>query len=122
LRGPPFLLLLNEFPDEQADREGGRRNLIILLGRRAAASIYALAGLATPAAIILAVVIDTLPPLCLAAALPSLLLVKPVRWALTDPSQPVPNSALGANVAWNLATNTLMALSLVIAVYQRSNV
>ncbi len=116
------LLLLNEFPDEQADREGGRRNLVILLGRRAAASIYALAGLATPAAIVLAVLIGALPPLCLAAALPSFLLVKPVRWALTDPSQPPPNSALGANVAWNLTTNTLIALTLFIAIVQRSNV
>jgi len=28
------LLLLNEFPDELADRAGGRRNLVLLLGRR----------------------------------------------------------------------------------------
>ena len=35
------LLLLNEFPDEQADRAGGRRNLVLLLGRRGAALVYA---------------------------------------------------------------------------------
>ncbi len=109
------LLLLNEFPDEQADREGGRRSLVILLGRRAAASIYAAAGLATPLAIVVAVLLRMLPPLSLVAVLPSLLLVKPLRWVLADPKAPVPIPALGANVAWNLATNTVMALTLVIA-------
>jgi len=110
------LLLLNEFPDEQADREGGRRNLVILLGRRAAAWIYTAAGLATPLAIVIAVVLRVLPPLSLIAVLPSMLLVKPLQWALSDPELPVPIPALGANVAWNLATNTVLALTLVIAV------
>ncbi len=109
------LLLLNEFPDEEADRRGGRRNLVILLGRRVAAGIYIVAGLATPSAIVLAVVLRVLPPLCLVGVLPSLLLVKPVQWALTDSSKPVPIPALGANVAWNLATNTLIALTLIVA-------
>lgn len=79
------LLLLNEFPDDEADRGGGRRNLVILLGRKTAAWIYVVAGLATPAALVVAVVLGVLPALCLVAALPSLLLMKPVRWALSDP-------------------------------------
>lgn len=114
------LLLLNEFPDENADRMGGRRNLVILFGRRAAAWIYVLAGLATPSAIVLAVCLRVVPPLCLAAALPSLLLVKPLQWALGDPSNPVPIPALGANVVWNLATNSLVALTLIVAMFLRS--
>jgi 1,4-dihydroxy-2-naphthoate octaprenyltransferase len=109
------LLLLNEFPDEEPDRKGGRRNLVILLGRRAAAWVYVLASFATPLAIAMVVFLRVLPPLCLVAALPSLLLVKPVQWALTDPSQPVPIPALGANVVWNLATNALLAAMLVVA-------
>ena len=109
------LLLLNEFPDEAADREGGRRNLVILLGRRPAAWLYAIAGIATPLAIIVAVLLRVLPPLCLVAVLPSLLLVKPLRWVFTEPGSPVPIPALGANVVWNLATNTVMALTLVVA-------
>jgi len=111
------LLLLNEFPDEEADRRGGRRNLIILFGRKAAAWIYVVAGLAAPAAIVAAVVLQVLPPICLAATLPSLLLVNPVRWAVKDPAEPVPIPALGANVVWNLATNTLVALTLVVAIF-----
>jgi len=111
------LLLLNEFPDEEADRKGGRRNLVILLGRRAAAWIYVVAGLATPSAIVFAVLLRVLPPLCLIAVLPSLLLAKPIRWALGDPSEPVPIPALGANVVWNLATNTFVALALIAVMF-----
>ena len=113
------LLLLNEFPDEEADRRGGRRNLIILFGRKAAAWIYVLAGLATPAAIIIAVALGVLPPLCLVAALPSLLLAKPIAWAVKDPAAPVPIPAMGANVVWNLATNSLMAIALIVAILFR---
>jgi len=111
------LLLLNEFPDEKADRGGGRRNLVILLGRKTAAWIYVVAGIATPAALIAAVILGVLPALCLVAVLPSLLLAKPVQWAASDPSEPVPIPALGANVVWNLATNTLVALTLIVAMY-----
>jgi 1,4-dihydroxy-2-naphthoate octaprenyltransferase len=114
------LLLLNEFPDEAADRGGGRRNLVILLGRKTAAWIYVVAGLATPAALIVAVILGVLPALCLAAALPSLLLVKPVQWAAADPAEPVPIPALGANVVWNLATNSLVALTLIVAIFLKS--
>ncbi len=112
------LLLLNEFPDEAADRAGGRRNLVILLGRNRAAWVYAAAGLAVPLSIIAAVVLDALPPLVLVAVLPSLLLVQPLRWVIADPSQPVPIPALGANVIWNLATNSLVAITLVISIFQ----
>ncbi len=110
------LLLLNEFPDEAADRAGGRRNLIVLLGRRPAAWIYGAAAVATPLWIVAAVVLSALPMLALAAALPSLLLAKPLQWVAGDVSRPVPIPALGANVIWNLATNTVMAISLLGAV------
>jgi 1,4-dihydroxy-2-naphthoate octaprenyltransferase len=113
------LLLLNEFPDELADRAHGRRNLVILLGRRPAALIYAVAALLTPVSIVGAVVVSVLPPLSLAAVLPSLLLVKPLGWAFSDPSRDVPIPALGANVMWNLSTNSLLAISLVIMILTR---
>lgn len=109
------LLLLNEFPDEHADRAGGRRNLVLMLGRRAAARLYAAAALLTPAVILVAVGVGALPAAALAAALPSLFLVKPLSWAFRRPDEPVPLPAFGANVAWNLATNTLLAGAIVIA-------
>jgi 1,4-dihydroxy-2-naphthoate octaprenyltransferase len=113
------LLLLNEFPDEEADRRGGRRNLVLLLGRRAAAWIYALAAVLVPSSLLLAVALGALPRLALVAALPSLMLARPLGWALTRPRQPVPIPALGANVAWNLATNAALAATLVAATLLR---
>jgi 1,4-dihydroxy-2-naphthoate octaprenyltransferase len=109
------LLLLNEFPDESADRDGGRRNLVILLGRRRAAAVYSAAALMTPTAILTAVAVDVLPLLSLAAIIPSLLLVKPLRWAFSNPSDPVPIPALGSNVVWILATNSVLGVSLAVA-------
>lgn len=113
------LLLLNEFPDEVADRKGGRKNLVILLGRRAAALTYAAAAIATPISIVAAVVVGWLPAPALIGTLPSLLLVKPLQWVFGDTDQPVPIPAMGANVAWNLATNALLAVGLVAAVMLR---
>ena len=113
------LLLLNEFPDEEADRAGGRKNLVLLLGRARAAWVYAIAALAVPASLVVAVVVGVLPPLALVALLPSLLLAKPLQWVFADPSQPVPIPALGANVIWNLTTNSLIAITLVIAIALR---
>ncbi len=106
------LLLLNEFPDEKADQEGGRRNLVLLMGRKGAALIYVAAAILTPASIAVAVVAGALPPLCLLGILPSMLLVPPFRWALGDRAGEVPIPALGANVAWNLLTNLTVAAAL----------
>jgi 1,4-dihydroxy-2-naphthoate octaprenyltransferase len=109
------LLLLNEFPDEEADRGGGRRNLVLLLGRKGAALVYAAAALLTPASIVIAVLLGALPALALVAALPSLLLAKPLAWAFGDTRKPVPLPAMGANVVWNLATNSVLAIALAAA-------
>jgi 1,4-dihydroxy-2-naphthoate octaprenyltransferase len=113
------LLLLNEFPDEEADRAGGRRNLVLLLGRRGAALVYAAAALLTPASIVAGVVLGALPPHALAAVLPSALLVKPLAWAFRDSRLAVPLPAMAANVVWNLATNAVLALALAAALLLR---
>jgi 1,4-dihydroxy-2-naphthoate octaprenyltransferase len=109
------LLLLNEFPDEVADRRGGRKNLLVLFGRRKAARIYVLAGWLTKISLLVPVLTGIFPPVCLLALLPSAALIPPTRWALTQPEEPVPVPALGANVVWNLATNSVLALCLALA-------
>jgi 1,4-dihydroxy-2-naphthoate octaprenyltransferase len=109
------LLLLNEFPDEEADRAGGRRHLVITLGRRGAAWVYAAAALGVPVAHAIAVAFGAIPPLCLLAMVPSALLVRPLSWAFTRPEEPVPIPAMGDNVIWNLATNVVMAATLALA-------
>jgi 1,4-dihydroxy-2-naphthoate octaprenyltransferase len=109
------LLLLNEFPDEEADRTGGRRNLVILLGRPRAALVYVLATVAVPVALAGSVLARALPAWTLIACLPTLLAAPGLRWALGRPQEPVPLPALGGNVIWNLATNLLLALGLFLA-------
>lgn len=106
------LLLLNEFPDEKADRKGGRKNLVLILGRRPAALVYAVAAILVPVWIVGAVVRGSLPAFALLGALPSILLVPPLRWAFGHSSEEVPIPAMGANVVWNLATNTLLGIGL----------
>ena len=109
------LLLLNEFPDEEADRAGGRRHLVITLGRRKAAWVYALAALGVPVSIAVSVALGALPPLCLFAIVPSALLARPLGWAFARPGEPVPIPAMGDNVIWNLATNVVVAATLALA-------
>ncbi|NWG12682.1 MAG: prenyltransferase [Acidobacteria bacterium] len=109
------LLLLNEFPDETADHAGGRKNIVLMLGRRGAAYVYSAAAILTPLSIAAAVAAGLLPAVCLIAMVPSLFLVLPLRWAFGAAQDPVPVAALGTNVAWNLLTNVFMAAALAIA-------
>lgn len=106
------LLLLNEFPDVAADRVGGRRNLVHRLGRETAAIVYVLACLAVPTSIVAGVVVDALPPLALLAVLPSVILARPVSWAIDRPTTVPTVDDLRDNVIWVLATNALLALGL----------
>lgn len=106
------LLLLNEFPDEKADRAGGRLNLVLLLGRRRAALVYVAAALATPAIIVAAVVAGWLPLPALVGVLPTWFAIPAIRWGLSVPAEPVPIPAMAGNVIWNLATNSLVAAGL----------
>jgi 1,4-dihydroxy-2-naphthoate octaprenyltransferase len=111
------LLLLNEFPDEKADLAGGRLNLVLMLGRRRAAFVYAAAAVATPAVILVAVLAHGLPPLALVGCLPFWFAVPAVRWAVSQPEQPVPIPVMAGNVIWNLATNALLGAGLGLAAY-----
>ncbi|MFB6267289.1 MAG: prenyltransferase [Halodesulfurarchaeum sp.] len=108
------LLLLNEFPDQEADRRGGRRNLIHRLGRRGAALVYSLAAFGVPVSIVAGVALGFFAWPALLGALPSLALVRPISWALGSPSSPVSEEALRDNVLWILSTNLLLAAGLLI--------
>jgi 1,4-dihydroxy-2-naphthoate octaprenyltransferase len=113
------LLLLNEFPDEKADRAGGRLNLVLLLGRSRAALVYVAAAVATPLTIAAAVWAGGFPAIALVGCLPFWFAVPAVRWAVSQPQQPVPIPAMAGNVTWNLATNTLLGAGLGLAAYLR---
>lgn len=106
-----LLLLLNEIPDADADRAGGRRHLVIAFGKRGAAYLYGL-GLAGVYGII-----ALLPPAGLAdwlvyiALAPAPLAVKvcidAVRHAHDTPRL---TPALGLNVLVVLGTDAMLAL------------
>lgn len=102
------LLLLAEFPDAAADKSGGRRHLVILLGPRTAGFIYIAAGIATPLSIFIAIAIGLLPILTILATLPSLFLVPAFRWCLDTSSSEIPTKALAGNVFWNLSTHGVL--------------
>ncbi len=108
------LLLLNEFPDEWADRRGGRRNLVLILGRQPAAVMWVVVALFVPAWLLVAVILGLLPALALTACGPSLLLASAFHWAFNDSAADPPSSVLAANVVWNLVTNVVLGLVLFI--------
>ncbi len=106
------LLLLNEFPDIEPDRRGGRLNIIHMVGVNRGALIYLLAGLAVPVSILGAVLIGWLPALALVGILPSVFLARQMHWYLTDQPPDIPVAALRDNVIWVLATNFLLAVGI----------
>lgn len=70
------LLLLNQFPDVNADQQVGRRNYPIILGLGASTIIFSLLHLSALLLVILGVSLDWLPPQVLVALLAAALLVK----------------------------------------------
>jgi 1,4-dihydroxy-2-naphthoate octaprenyltransferase len=109
------LLLLNQFPDMEADRSVGRHNYVILLGRPRASRIYtAFMGL-TYLSVIGGVLLRLLPVTALLALLTVPLAVRASRDAqrfADDPPRLIP--AQGQNVMVNLLTPTLLAIGLLI--------
>lgn len=55
------LLLLNEFPDVEADHAGGRRHIVIILGKKRAAIVYASLLFVVYSALILGVITGMMP-------------------------------------------------------------
>ncbi len=110
------LLLLNQFPDVEADREAGRRHLPIAWGRpRAARVLVALYALAY-ASLAWGVATGVLPRACLLGFATLPLAALAARDALRHADEPqalLP--AMGRNVIVNLATPVLVALGLVVA-------
>lgn len=109
------LLLLNQFPDREADQAVGRRNLVIVLGRPAAAHwVLGLHGLAA-AGLGLGVLLHSLPPARLWGMLPVLLTWPLGRQLLRHADTPAHLlPAMTLNVAAALAVPTSMALTLLL--------
>lgn len=113
-----LLLFLNEFPDAEADRIGGRRHLVILMGKRRAAILYVVATAATYLSIIYAVLAGVLPLAVIVALLTLPIAFKACRLVLQeygDIQKLVP--ALGLNVIMILVTILLIGVGFVFALF-----
>lgn len=105
------LLLLNQFPDRDADRSVGRKHILIVWGPRRSSVVYGLFLAAAYGAILVGVVIGLLPRLSLLGWLTLPLAIRTAIGAYRhaeDTPKLVPY--LGANVILNLATPALVAL------------
>ena len=107
-----LLLLLNEFPDLEADRSGGRRHLVIMLGRPGAAVVYSVSLAAVYLMLIVGVIAGWFPTTVLLALATLPLAFKAALTALKHGEvfeKMVP--ALGANVGVVLGTDLLIAVA-----------
>jgi len=107
-----LLLFLNEFPDLEADRAGGRRHLLVLLGKKVSARMYAAGLIACYAFILAGVLMNRFPTLILITLLTVPLAVKAAATTLKhyDNFEKM-IGAQGANVGVVLGTDLLIALA-----------
>ena len=107
-----LLLFLNEFPDLEADREGGRKHLVIVLGRQRAAVVYTAAMIVMYSILVVGVVAGLFPVYVLMALATVPLALKASLTALKHHDNfDKMVGALGANVGTVLATDLLIAVA-----------
>jgi len=109
------LLLLNQFPDVEADRAVGRRNVPIVLGRRASSLVYGAFLAGAYGSIAAGLAWGILPSAAAVALLPGLaapLLALRVRRNADDRERLVP--LLGWNVALTLITIVLLGVGIAV--------
>ena len=111
-----LLLLLNEFPDREADKEGGRYHLVVHFGTRISARIYFWSLILLYLIIAGISMIDSIPDSILLALIPFPLAI----WAAThifrfhhDPARLIP--AQGMNVAVVILTDLFLAMGYFLA-------
>jgi len=105
------LLFLNEFPDLEADKKGGRYHLVIALGPKKASRLYAGLVLFTYLSIIGGVAFKLMPPLTIIGFLSMLFAYKAIKITFQNYNNAqgmVP--ALKANVLTVLLTDAFLAL------------
>jgi len=112
------LLFLNEFPDWEADRKGGRRHFVISLGKKDASYLFVTLLTVSYLCIIVGVLTEMMPVLTLIGLGTIGFGWKAARGALkyydnTEKLVPI----LGANVITILGTQALLAIGYVIAIF-----
>ena len=109
------LLLLNQFPDVEADRDVGRKHLPIVIGRRASSLLYAGFLVMTYIVLIWGVYSQYLPRASLIGLATAVLAVPVILGAYRyaeNAKKLIP--AMGINVAINILTPALISIGLII--------
>jgi 1,4-dihydroxy-2-naphthoate octaprenyltransferase len=109
------LLILNEFPDLEADRAGGRRNIPIMLGLNGAAKIYCLVVSSAYVWLLALVVARILPVFALIAFITLPVAIRAITLVMRDyQSDRKLMKALGLNVIVVLTVPFLVSLGTII--------
>jgi 1,4-dihydroxy-2-naphthoate polyprenyltransferase len=108
------LLLLNQFPDLEADKNAGRRHFPILIGRKKSAWIYTGFLVAAYTLLLICVYLDFLPIYCLLGLLSLLFAIPAVRVVLryADDMERL-KPALALNAAVTLSTPVLVSAGII---------
>jgi len=109
--------LLNEFPDTEADKAGGRKHLVIKLGKKRSARLYAASMMFVFLFILLLPLMGFASPWLYLALLPFPLALKASLTAMQygeETSKLLP--AMGMNVMVVLGTDLLIAVAVIIQI------
>lgn len=109
------LLLLNEFPDVEADRKAGRKTLPIVMGKAGASKVYAVLTGVVYLWIIGAVVAGQMPAFCLLGLLTLPLAVKAIQGALKPQEMNKLVPAMASNVLVVLLTQLLLGIGYILS-------
>ncbi|TET16029.1 MAG: prenyltransferase [Dehalococcoidia bacterium] len=110
------LLLLNQFPDVDADASADRRHLPIVIGRKGSSDVYALLLVAAYVALVISVVAEVLPYMALFGLLTlplGLMAVRGARKYCDEIENLIP--VMGRNVLLTLLLPLLMAIGIIIS-------
>jgi 1,4-dihydroxy-2-naphthoate octaprenyltransferase len=109
------LLLLNQFPDVEADRSIGRKHFPIAIGRKASSILYGVLLLLAYLSVIAGVIMELLPIFSLIALLTAILAWRAYQGTHQNAENiPALIPSMGMNVIINLVTPLLLAVGLFI--------
>ena len=108
------LLLLNEFPDAEADKIGHKKTLPITVGKRKSAIVYSVLTILVYVWIVAAVIAGQMPVFCLIALMTLPLAIKAIRgsFGYEEMSKILP--AMANNVLTVLGTQALLGLGYIL--------
>jgi 1,4-dihydroxy-2-naphthoate octaprenyltransferase len=109
------LLMLNELPDVEADKKGGRETLPIVVGKKRAGIVYSILTLLVYAWIIAGIALGFTPVFCLISLLSFPVAVKAIKGALNPDKQELLMTAMAANVLVIMLIQILLGLGYILS-------